>query len=98
MKGSIKKKVWNLRERRGHLGALRSLLEGNGLLLTHSRDDGDKEIFAFVEVGLDLLAHVTLGKLDVVLGGAVLSHQVEEAVIDVDLEACVRSEMGCIWI
>ena len=67
------------------LTALGSLLEGDGLLLTHSRDDGDKQVLALVEVGLDLLAHITLGKLDIVLGGTILSHQVEETVIDVDL-------------
>ena len=67
------------------LTALGRLLEGDGLLLAHGRNDRDEQILAVVEVGLDLLAHVTLGELDIVLGGAVLGHEVEEAVIDVDL-------------
>ena len=68
-----------------HLTALGRLLEGDGLLLTHSRDDGDKQVLAVVELGLDLLAHITVGKLDIVLSSTVLSHQVKETVINVDL-------------
>ena len=55
------------------------------LLLAHGRDDGDKEVLALIEVALDLLAEVTLRQLDVVLGGTVLSHEVQETVVDVDL-------------
>lgn len=65
--------------------ALGGLLDGDGLLLAHGGDDGDEEVLAVVEVGLDLLAELALGDLDVVLRVAVLGHEVEEAVIDVDL-------------
>ena len=70
-----------------HLAAaLGRLLVRDGLLLAHSRDDGDEEILAFLKAGLDFLANVTLGDLDVVLGDTVVGHQVEETVVDVDLE------------
>lgn len=68
-----------------HLIALGRLLDGDGLLLTHGRDDRDKEILALVEVALNLLAEVAVGDLDIVLGSTVLGHQVEETVIDVNL-------------
>ena len=74
------------------LTALGRLLEGDGLLLAHSGDDGDKEVLALVEVALNLLANVALRELDVVLGGAVGGHEVKETVIDVDLQ--VRDQFG----
>ena len=67
------------------LTALGRLLVGDGLFFTHGGDNGNKEILAVVEVALDLLAEVTLGDTDIILGGTILSHQVEETVIDVDL-------------
>lgn len=70
---------------RTRLAALGRLLVGDGLLFAHGGDDGDEEVLALVEVGLDLLANVALGDADVVLGGTVLGHQVQETVIDVDL-------------
>ena len=72
---------------KSRLRALGSLLVGDGLLLTHGGDDGDEEVLALVEVVLDLLAELAVGELDVVLGGAVLGHEVEETVVDVDLGA-----------
>lgn len=78
---------------RGHrLGALGCLLVGNGLLLTHSGDDGDKEILAVIEAGLDLLADITIGNLDIILGSTVLSHEVKETIVNVDLWAENRSD------
>ena len=68
-----------------HLTALGRLLEGDGLLLTHSRDDGDQQVLAIFEASGDLVTHLTLRDFDIVLGGTILSHQVEETVIDVDL-------------
>ena len=73
---------------RGHrLGALGCLLVGNGLLLTHSGDDGDKEILAVIEARLDFLADVTIGYFDIILGSTILSHEVEETIVNVDLYA-----------
>ena len=40
----------------------------------------------FGEELVDLLANFVVGELDVVLGGAVLGHEVEETVVDVDLQ------------
>ena len=77
--------------------------EKTHLLLAHGRDDGDEQILAVIEVGLDLLAKVTLRDLDIVLRGTVLSHEVEETIVDVDLSwhaqsaflgACRRRSMG----
>ena len=72
------------------LGALGGLLEGDSLLLTHGGDDGDEEVLAIIEIGLNLLAELAVRELDVVLGGAVLGHEVEEAVVDVDLSRVER--------
>ena len=47
-------------------------------------------------LSLDLLAEVTLGKLDVVLSGTVLGHEVEETVVDVDLNYGGRMSVGSI--
>ncbi len=74
------------------LRALGSLLEGDSLLLAHGGDDSDKEVLAAVELILDLLAEVAIGQPDVVLGDTVLGHQVEEAVVDVDLCGAVLRE------
>lgn len=58
---------------------------GTYLLFAHGADDGDEEIFALIEAGLNLLAKVTLRDLDIVFGGTVGSHEIEEAIINVDL-------------
>ena len=84
------------------LAALGRFLVGDSLLLTHGRDDSDEQILALIEVGLDLLAKVALRKLDVVLGGTILGHEVEETVIDVDLRekgavnTCIRDCFGAL--
>lgn len=52
--------------------------------LTHGGNDGDEHVHAVVERLLDVLSNVALGDLDVVLGGSVDEHEVEEAVVDVD--------------
>src|SRR5260221_4841330 len=56
------------------------------LLFAHGRDDRDKEIFTLVESSRDLGANVTLRDLNIVLRGTILSHQVKESIINVDLE------------
>ena len=81
--------------RRTRLTALRRLLPGNCLLFAHGRDDGDQEILALIESTLNLGTHVTLGDLDIVLRSTILSHQVQEAVIDVDLERGVMISLMC---
>jgi hypothetical protein len=55
------------------------------LFLVHGRDDGDENILAVIECALDLLADITLGDLDIVLGGTVVGHEVKETLVDVDL-------------
>ncbi len=82
--------AWGRRLTGNCLRALGSLLEGDGLLLAHGGDDSDEEILAAVKLLLDLFAEVAIGQLDVVLGDAVLGHQVEEAVVDVDLCGVLR--------
>ena len=53
-------------------------LEGDGLLLAHGGDDGNADLLARLESGLDVGTDLALGDLDVVLGGTVREHQVEE--------------------
>ena len=55
------------------------------LLLAHGSDDSDKEIFTLLESTRDLSAKVTLRNLDIILRGTILSHQVKEPIINVDL-------------
>ena len=51
----------------------------------HSANDGDQEILAIVEAGLNIFANVALWKLDIILWAAVLGHEVKETIVDVDL-------------
>lgn len=55
------------------------------LLLTHSTDNCDQQILALIKSTRNLVAHFTLRHSDIVLGRAISSHQVQEAIIDVDL-------------
>lgn len=63
--------------------SLWSLLERNGRLLAHGRDDGDEQVLAVVELGLDLVTQLTVWDLDVILGVTVVGHQGQEAVVNV---------------
>ncbi len=58
---------------------LGSLLEGDASLLAHGSDDGDSDLLTVVEGVLDVFTEGTLGDFDVVLGGTVGEHEVEEA-------------------
>ena len=53
--------------------------------LSHSGHDGNNEFLAGVEVILNLFADITLGDLDIILGSAIRSHEIEESVINVNL-------------
>lgn len=59
-----------------------ALTEGDSLLLAHSGNDGDEEVLSVIESLLDLVSNLALRELDIVLGGSVGRHHVEEAVID----------------
>ncbi len=67
-----------------NLIGLGSLLVGDGLLLAHGGNNGDKKILALVKVSLDLIAELTLRDLDIVLLVGVSVEQVKETIIDVD--------------
>jgi hypothetical protein len=45
---------------------------------THGGDDGDHSVLSIVEGVLNLLAEVSVGDLDIVLGVSITVHQVEE--------------------
>lgn len=60
------------------------LLYAEGVLLTHGGDDGDEEVLSVVKHLLDLVSELALWELDVVLRDALVGHEVEEAVVDVD--------------
>jgi len=79
-------------------GALGSFLCGNGLLFAHGADDGHQEVFTFIEIALDLFAQISLGEPNVVLGSAVLSHEVEKAVINVDKGVFTSGDIGNIHV
>jgi len=68
------------------------------LLLAHGTDDRDKEILAIIETGLDFLAKIAFGDLDVVFGGAIGGHEVEETIIDVDELVFLTTDVGDIHI
>lgn len=78
--------------------ALGSVLEGEAVLLTHGRDDGDHEVLAFVKSGLDLLTELTLGNTDIVLGVTVVGHEVEVAVVNVDQLVLVTLDVGNVHV
>lgn len=56
------------------------------LLFAHCANDGNQKIFAFIKIGLDLRSKFTLRHFDIVLGGTVLSHEIEEAFVNVNLD------------
>ncbi len=57
------------------------------LLFTHGGDDGDKEIFTFVECRRNLSTNITLRDFNIVLRGAILGHQIKESIVNVDLKS-----------
>lgn len=81
-----------------HLLALRGFLERDGLLFAHSTDDGHHQILAVVEGGADLLANLTIRDLDIILGGTVVAHQIQEAIVDVDQLVFVALHVGDIHV
>ena len=54
------------------------------MLLLHGRDDGDHEVLAVLKVVGDLVTKFALRHLHIVLRRAVVRHQVQVAVVDVD--------------
>ena len=78
--------------------ALRSLLEGEGVLLVHGRDNGDHEVLALLELSVDLLTELALRELDVVLRGTVVRHEVKVAVINVDELVLAASHVGHVHV
>lgn len=66
----------------------------NSLFLTHSTDDSNKEVLPIFEISLDLLANVTLRKLDVVFRTPVRRHKVQVTVIYIDLRT-IRQGWMC---
>lgn len=64
---------------------MKTYFDAQSHFLAHGGDDGDDELLALVKVGLDLLAEVALGDLDIVLGSAIGGHEVEETIVNVHL-------------
>lgn len=61
------------------------------LFFSHGTDDGDQEILAIIKASLDILSEITLGNTDVILSNTLLSHEVKEAIIKIDLFMSARS-------
>jgi len=68
------------------------------LLLTHSSENSNKEIFALFKVRLDLLAQVTVWELDVVLGDTILGHEIEETIVNVNKLVFSAVDIGDIHV
>jgi len=94
-KGNGQREKGNHWNRSSTLGRL---LVGNGLLFTHGTDDGDKQIFTFIEGGHNFFAHVALRNFDIIFGGAILGHKVEEAIINVNKLVFATSDVGDIHV
>lgn len=60
-----------------------SILERNGSFFTHSRDDGDDQVFTFIEFALDLVTQFSIWNFDIILGVTIWGHQWQETVINV---------------
>ena len=54
------------------------------MLLLHSRDDGDHKVLAVLKVVGDLVTKFALRHLHIVLRRAIVRHEVQVAVVDVD--------------
>lgn len=85
---------------RKHLGATGSLLGLNGGLLTHGSENDDVGVLLLVlEELLNLGANLALGALDVVLHGAVLSHEGEETIVlDVEKLVLATGDVGDVHV
>lgn len=66
-------------------GTFRRLLDRDGLLLTHGRDDCDQKILSLVEIGLNCLPEVAVREFDIIFGSPVLGQKVEKTIINVRL-------------
>jgi hypothetical protein len=86
------------RGRVSYLRFVRSLLEREGLLFTHSSDDRDKEFLSVVECDLNLFSKVTFRHLHVVLGVPVVGHQIEKTVINIHELIFGSSDIGDIHV
>lgn len=60
---------------------------GEGQLLPHGSNNSDDQLLAVVKVSLDLFPEIAIRQLDIVLGATVGEHQVEKAIVNVDLIA-----------
>ena len=94
----LEDKGWTSRAQLFFLLALGSVLEREAVLLAHSRDDGDHEVLAVVEGGVDLVTELTVGDTDVVLGVTVVGHEVKETVVDVDELVLLTLDVGDVHV
>jgi hypothetical protein len=74
------------------------LLEADASLLTHSLEDGDEERLLGIEGILDLLAELTIGELDVVLGLTGVEEDGDETVFDVEELKFVAGDVGDVHV
>jgi len=85
-------------ERNRSRRAFRSLFKRDGLLFTHCADNGDKEILALIEPALNVTPEVALRHLNIILWGTILSHEVEETVVNIDKLIFVAADVGDIHV
>jgi hypothetical protein len=73
------------------LRTLGCLLEGNGQLLAHCRDDCDHKFLSIIEFLLDGRPKITLRDFNIVFGCPVLSQEVEIIVVNENLRKAMRT-------
>jgi len=77
-----------------------SLLAVNGNLLTHGGENDDVNVLALIsEELLDLVSALSVWDLDVVLGGAIVGHEGEEAIVgDIEKLVFLAADVGDIHV
>lgn len=68
------------------------------VLLTHGRDNRDQELLTLLEIFLQLLTELTIGKLDIILGGTVGQHQRKETIINVKKSVFHTDNVGDVHV
>jgi len=67
-----------------HGGSRLKPTEADASLFSHGGEDGNEELLAIGKLGLDLVAELSLGDLDVLLHAAVGKHKRKESIVDIE--------------
>ncbi len=65
------------------------------MLFSHSLNNGKEKVLTILKVLLDLFSEYTFGKLDIILGGSVLGHKGDEAILrNIDKLVILTDDIG----